>query len=79
MGKHHSRRLGSYLMAPSFTITVFWLDGTSEHIQGSSLGEALNDAGYSNGSIHEIAFVSNGQDDRWHWNGEVWVLKVPTK
>lgn len=78
MGKH-SRRLGSYLGSPTIALTVHWLDGQKEVIMGSTLGEALNDAGYSNSSIHEISFVSNGNDDRWKWNGEVWVLKDPNK
>lgn len=70
------RRIPSYKGAPKITLTVFWLDGTKTHINGTSLGDALNNCGFSNSSIHEIAFASNGIDDRWVWHGDFWVLKA---
>ncbi len=57
-------------------LTVYWLDGTREVLEGTSAGDALQRAGYGHGALPVLDFIANGEDDRYVWKDGRWVKKV---
>ena len=59
--------------------TLFWLTGESEIVNGNTLHEAMNNAGYSIGAIRALDFYTEGdQRENWEWYKEKrnWYKKV---
>lgn len=49
--------------------TLFWLTGDSEIIEGNTIAEAMNGAGYGAGSIAALDFHAPGDErDNYKWN-----------
>jgi hypothetical protein len=56
--------------------TVFWLNGTYELLQGNTIVDAFNKAGYSQGALRAVDFYS--EDDKskeyvWIKNEKKWL------
>lgn len=48
---------------------LYWLDGTKSLIEGNSISEAMNNNGYSHGSIRGLDFYSESKhESEWEWN-----------
>lgn len=47
---------------------VYWLDGTSELIQGNDITDAFNKAGYGAGAINAIDFYSDKPDEKYMYD-----------
>ncbi len=58
--------------------TIFWLTGESEVIEGETISEAMNSAGYGGGSVRAIDFYGNGDirnDYKWNKEKHTWEKK----
>lgn len=56
--------------------TLFWLTGNSEIVEGDTISEALNGAGYSAGALRALDFYSEGDkigDYSWVSSSRSWV------
>ena len=52
-------------------ITIFWLTGKSEILEGNSFSEAMNHGGYGMGAIRAVDFYGEGDKrNEWRWNKE---------
>lgn len=65
---------------PKFKFTFFWRDGTREVLKGYDFSNALNSAGYGNGSLSALDFHALGDNQDYYWNKEEhnWVKKEKT-
>jgi len=51
-----------------FEFTLFWLTGESEIIEGKNIQEAMNSAGYGQGSLGALDFFKEGSvSDDYTW------------
>lgn len=52
--------------------TIFWLDGTTEKVAGVSEKDAFTSAGYGNGAVSAVDFISNkaNAEKDYVWNKE---------
>jgi len=57
-------------------ITVYWLDGSKEVIEGLSVGNSFQTSGIPISAIKDIVFIANGDDDSWTWIDGHWVKKA---
>lgn len=48
--------------------TFFWKDGKREVLQGENEAIALNQSGYTSGSLGALDFFSKGDDGSWRWD-----------
>lgn len=49
--------------------TLFWKDGKAEIVTGTSVANAMTQAGYSNGAVPALDFWSVGDKrDEYTWN-----------
>lgn len=48
--------------------TLFWLDGKREVIEGRDVADAMNSAGYGQGSIRALDFHANGDNKEYAWD-----------
>lgn len=48
--------------------TFFWLDGKRDVLEGNSVADALNKAGYGNGALAALDFHAKGDCDEYKWN-----------
>lgn len=44
---------------------LYWLDGTSELINGEGIADAFRKAGYSGGAMEALDFYSENPDDKY--------------
>ncbi len=52
------------------TYTLYWLDGKREIVIGDSPADAMNKAGYGQGSLKALDFYAQGEDNQYIWNKE---------
>lgn len=61
---------------PKFTL--FWMEGKSEVLEGSTISEAMNKAGYGAGSVAALDFYAQGNLTReytWRKDLRRWVKR----
>ena len=59
--------------------TLFWLDGTTQLIEGVTIAQAMNAAGIGNGALRALDFYANGDvraDYVWDSTKRSWHSKV---
>jgi hypothetical protein len=50
------------------TFTLYWRTGDREIVHGRDVAEAMTRAGYGGGSVRELDFYANGDNDNYVWN-----------
>ena len=48
--------------------TLYWLTGKSSVIEGASIDEAMNNAGYGAGSLRALDFYAIGDCKKYAWD-----------
>lgn len=59
------------------TFTIYWLDGKKEFLQGNSISNAFNSAGYGAGALQAVDFYTEGEDDSYEWINHLWTRVQP--
>jgi hypothetical protein len=56
---------------------LFWLDGKRETVQGKSIADAFQRAGYSQGALRALDFfLEEGNKSEYTWTGTEWLKKT---
>ena len=48
--------------------TLYWLDGKREVVEGNSISDAVNAAGYGYGALKALDFWAEGDNDEYRWD-----------
>lgn len=65
-------------MKDQIIYTIYWLDGEKEYVKGTDVGDAMNRAGNSDRSVHQIFAAVAGHDESyiWHSATKQWIKKT---
>lgn len=58
------------------TFTIYWLGGKKDNLDGDTLIDALNSAGYGGGAVSAIDFYTEGYSDDYIYKDGQWVSFV---
>ncbi len=50
--------------------TLYWRDGKRETVEGSTVSEAITNAGYGGGALRALDFYAVGDCKQYKWDSE---------